>query len=73
MMPLTVEIIDTGIISDAYIQAASGIPVLQIFARADANPDLAAAKAAQRAIDAIAEGHPYCEVRDQELHVLEVV
>lgn len=54
MTPLTVGIIGTGNISDAYLRAAPGFPILQIIACADANPDVAAAKAAQWGIEALA-------------------
>ncbi len=47
MTPLTIGIIGTGNISDAYLRAAPGFPILHILACADANPDVATAKAAQ--------------------------
>lgn len=53
MTPLTVGIIGTGNISDAYLRAAPGFPILQIIACADANTDVAAAKAAQWGIKAL--------------------
>jgi len=53
MTPLTVGIIGTGTISDAYLRAAPGFPILQIAACADANPDVATAKAAQWGIEAL--------------------
>lgn len=46
MTPLTIGIIGTGNISDAYLRAAPRFPILHILACADANPDVAAAKAA---------------------------
>jgi predicted dehydrogenase len=53
MTPLTIGIIGTGNISDAYLRAAPGFPILRILACADANPDVAAAKAAQWGIKAL--------------------
>ena len=53
MTPLAVGIIGTGNISDAYLRAAPGFPILQILACADANPDVASAKAAQWGIEAL--------------------
>ena len=53
MAPLTIGIIGTGNISDAYLRAAPGFPILQILACADANPDVSAAKAAQWGIKAL--------------------
>jgi predicted dehydrogenase len=53
MTPLTIGIIGTGNISDAYLHAAPGFPILKILACADANPDVAAAKAAQWGIEAL--------------------
>ena len=53
MAPLTVGIIGTGNISDAYLRAAPGFPILRIVACADANPDVAAAKAAHWGIEAL--------------------
>jgi predicted dehydrogenase len=47
MTPLMIGIIGTGNISNAYLRAAPGFPILHILACADANPDVAAAKAAQ--------------------------
>lgn len=53
MTPLTVGIIGTGNISDAYLRAAPRFPVLNILACADANPEVAAAKAAAWNIEAL--------------------
>ena len=53
MTPLNVGIIGTGNISDAYLRAAPGFPILNILACADANPDVATAKAAQWGIGAM--------------------
>ena len=51
MMPLTIGIIGTGNISDAYLRAAPRFPVLQILACADANADVARSKANQWGIE----------------------
>lgn len=51
MTPLTVGIIGTGNISDAYLRAAPRFPALRILACADANPDVATAKATQWGIE----------------------
>lgn len=53
MTPLTVGIIGTGNISDAYLRAAPRFPMLRVVACADANPDVAAAKAAAWSIEAL--------------------
>lgn len=53
MAPLTIGIIGTGNISDAYLRAAPRFPALHILACADANPDVAAAKAAAWDIEAL--------------------
>lgn len=52
MTPLTIGIIGTGNISDAYLGAAPAFPILRILTCADANPDVATAKAAQWGIEA---------------------
>ena len=53
MTALGIGIIGTGNISDAYLRAAPRFPVLHIQACADANPDVAAAKAAAWGIKAL--------------------
>lgn len=53
MTPLTVGIIGTGNISDAYLGAAPSFPILRIIACADANTDVATAKATQWGIKAL--------------------
>ena len=53
MTPQTIGIIGTGNISDAYLWAAPRFPGLHILACADANPAVAAAKAATYGIEAL--------------------
>ena len=53
MTPQTIGIIGTGNISDAYLRAAPRFPGLRILACADANPAVAAAKAATYGIEAL--------------------
>lgn len=53
MTPLTIGIIGTGNISDAYLRAAPRFPVLHILACADANSVVAEAKATQWGIEAL--------------------
>ena len=53
MTPLNVGIIGTGNISDAYLRAAPRFPMLCILGCADANPDVAAKKAATWGIEAL--------------------
>ncbi|MEO6396057.1 MAG: Gfo/Idh/MocA family oxidoreductase [Devosia sp.] len=53
MNPLGIGIIGTGNISDAYLKAAPGFPVLKIIACADINSDAARAKAATYGIEAL--------------------
>lgn len=53
MTPLTVGIIGTGNISDAYLRAAPGFPILRIVACADAKSEVATAKASQWGLEAL--------------------
>jgi predicted dehydrogenase len=51
--PIGIGIIGTGNISDAYLKAAPGFPVLKVVACADINADAARAKAATYGIEAV--------------------
>ena len=53
MEPIGIGIIGTGNISDAYLKAAPGFPVIKILACADINMDAARAKASAYSIDAL--------------------
>jgi predicted dehydrogenase len=51
--PVGIGLIGTGNISEAYLKGAASFPVLRIVACADANPDIARAKAATWGIEAV--------------------